>query len=208
MLNQNHETVAQALLPVSAEGRTSWWLDTGRKAFATAAWTVAGVGTLILAGMAINQVGIALKLPYACWQLTGARAAASTAVLGTLLSLRRGNLGLFGLLYGVWLLATHSSGLLVGSAILAGIGAWIVSMVLADRGLPVRLLATTLAFNVLLTLSALVKLIAGDASSHTTLGGWAGGVGLRAIATAVVVGVIAAVGSGKRGPPMNADERG
>lgn len=204
MLNQNRDVVAQAFAPVSAEGKVSWWTNTGRNACATAAWTVGGVGALIVAGMAINAVGVAMKLPYACWQLTGARAAASTAVLGTLVALRRGNLGLFGVLYGVWLLATHASAMLVGSAIAAGVAAWVVGLALADRGFIVRLLATTLAFNVMLTLSGLIKALANDTSSHTTLTGWAGGVGLRVIGTVIVVGVMVAMIR----PRMDADERG
>lgn len=159
----------------------------------TIAWTVAGVATLVLLGMAINAAGEAAKLPYACWQLTGARAAASTAVLGTLVSLRRGHLALFGALYGAWLMTSHANALLVGSAAAAGVGAWLVGVLLTDRGLIVRMLAATLAFNVLLTSSGLIKALGSDATSRITLSSWSAGVGLRALATIAVVGVFALI---------------
>ena len=162
-------------------------------AASTFVWTVAGVGVLILLGKAIGSIGTAAGLPSACWQLTGARAAASTAVLGGLVSLRRGNLLLFGALYGLWLMAGHASILLAGSAVIAGAAAWLLGLAFADRGLIVRLLATTLAFNVLLTMSGLVKAIAGDAASRVTLGSWAGGAGMRVLATVVVVGAFALI---------------
>ena len=196
-MQNTNESVAQAFLPVSAQG--------GRSSIAgTIGWTVAGVGALVLMGMAINAAGEAMKLPYACWQLTGARAAASTAVIGTLASLRRGHLALFGALYGAWLMTSHASAMLVGSAAAAGVGAWLVGTVLADRGLIVRLLATALTFNVLLTTSGLAKALSSEAGSRTTLTSWSAGVGLRALATIVVVGIFALI-TMKRSA---ADERG
>ena len=69
----------------------------------------------------------------------------------------------------------------------------LLGLAFADRGLIVRLLATTLAFNVLLTMSGLVKAIAGDAASRVTLGSWAGGAGMRVLATVVVVGAFALI---------------
>jgi hypothetical protein len=189
MQNENEtmsDSVAQAFLPVSATGRAS-------SIATTIGWTVAGVGALILLGKAIGAAGDAAKLPYACWQLTGARAAASTAVLGGLVSLRRGNLALFGAIYGLWLMAGHQSAMLVGSAALAGVAAWLIGVALAARGLIVRLLATTLTFNVLLTVSGLIKAISGNPASRVTLGSWSSGAGLRVLATAAIVGVFALV---------------
>jgi hypothetical protein len=79
--------------------------------------------------------------------------------------------------------------MLVGSAALAGVAAWVIGRALSDRGLIVRLLATTLAFNVLLTTSGLIKAIGGDAK--VTLASWSSGAGLRMLATLAIVGVFA-----------------
>ena len=159
------------------------------RVFSDAAWTVGGVAILVVLGIAIRTAGDAAGLKDGCWQLTGARAAASTAVLGTLISLRRGQLAVFGALYGAWLVATHANLLLVGSAALAGVGAWLVGMLLTDRGLVVRMLASALAFNVLLTASGLVKALSSDPKVTMTL--WSTGLALRALATIAIVGLFA-----------------
>lgn len=153
----------------------------------TVAWTAAGVGTLILLFKGVNAVGSAAGLPYACWQMTGARAAAVTASLGTLVAIRRGHIALFGILYGAYLAATHFSYATLSSAVIAGIVAWMVALSLRDRAaMPIRLIASLLTFNALLTLGTFF-------SAKQTWTTYSTGLGLRMLATLIVCAAIVGI---------------
>jgi hypothetical protein len=154
----------------------------------TIAWTVVGVGAIFLAGKGITALGHAMGMPYGCWQLTGLRAAASATVVGTLVATGRGQLALLGLLYALTLVGSHSTAMPYVGAVLAGIGAWLVSRMVVGR--TTAILATTLTFNVLLTLSGLVYALQHTDHLRLGLAPYGTGLGMRIIATLLVVGVI------------------
>lgn len=149
----------------------------------TVLFTAAGLGTLFLLGKAI---GLATSgMPYGCWQSTAARAGASALVVGSLATMRRGNLALLGAGYALILLTSHASPLLLASAVIAGAVAYVADRVLEGRGLVLRVILVTLVFNLLLTLSGFIKaLSAGD--GRTGLAEYASGTGLRILSTLIV----------------------
>ena len=152
------------------------------------AWTLGGVATLFLLGKAIGAAGAGM--PYGCWQLTGARAAASALVVGSLLGARRGNLGLFGALYALTLLSSHSSPLLLLSAALAGVAAWMAQAVISRPA--VAVVVGALAFNLLLTLSGFVASLHVGAHERLGMVNFASATGIRILATLAVCGVVLA----------------
>ncbi len=151
-------------------------------------FTVAGVGTLFVLGKCINAAGVWSGLPYACWQLTGARAAAGALVVGSMSRFRVGNLALFGVLYGATMLSSHTNWTLLGSAALAGIVAWLVFTLFTARRSPTLLgiLLPSLAYTLTITLSGLITAITAS-TSRLNLANWSYGLGIRAASTAVIV---------------------
>lgn len=157
----------------------------------TLALTITAVGALYLAGKGIAALGSAAQMHYACWQLTAARAAASTAVVGGLVTLRRGHLALFGVLYGLTLISTHASVMLPVSAVIAGAAAWAIHRRMIDVSPILRLLAVVLVFNLTLTLSGLMNAWSAADDARQGMSNYTVGLALRTLATLGVVGVFA-----------------
>lgn len=153
-------------------------------------FTGAGVATLFALG---KLIALATSgMPYGCWQSTAARAGASAAVVGTLVALRRGHLALFGAAYALVLLSTHASPLLLLSTLLAGAAAYLAYRLLRNKSLVARVVVVTLVFNLLLTLSGLVKAF-GSTDGRTGLSDYASGTGLRVAATLAVALAVACI---------------
>lgn len=120
-------------------GRTAWttvWADAAegwparlRVGLESAAVTLAGVVALWLLGKGVAAVGQALALPNACWQLLALRAAAVALVAGVLARSGRASWWLLGAGYGLTLMLSHTSWLVLTFATLAGLAAWGVESV-------------------------------------------------------------------------------
>lgn len=159
-----------------------------RSAAQTIFFTALGVGTLFVLGKCINAIGQASGLPSACWQLTGARAAAAALVVGSMARFRVGHLALFGVLYGATMLSSHTNWSLLGSAALAGVAAWLVFALFTSRRAPsiAGMLLPSLAYTVTITLSGLITAL-NASTARLNLANWSSGVGIRAAATVLTI---------------------
>lgn len=154
----------------------------------TLLFTAAGVGTLFLLGKGIHAIGQASGLPNACWQLTGARAAAAALVVGSMARFRVGHLALFGIGYGATMLSSHTNWTLLGSAALAGVVAWLVFTLFTARR-PASFLATllpALAYTLVVTLSGFITALTA-ANASEKLATWSGNVAIRAACATIIV---------------------
>ncbi len=154
----------------------------------TLVFTAVGVGTLFVLGKCISTIGQASGLPSACWQLTGARAAAATLVVGSMARFRVGHLALFGALYGLTMLSSHTNWTLVGSAGLAGVAAWLVFTLFTARrpASVLGLLLPSLAYTIMVTTSGFITAIAAP-TDRQNLTNWSLGVAIRVVATTITV---------------------
>lgn len=157
----------------------------------TLLFTAAGVGTLFLLGKLISAAGTAAGLPNACWQLTGARAAAAALVVGSMARFRVGHLALFGVAYGATMLSSHTNWTLVGSAALAGVVAWLIFTLFTARRAPsfVGVLLPTLAYTLIIMLSGLISAIQAMPATNK-LESFGVNVGIRAAMTTITVAIV------------------
>jgi hypothetical protein len=152
----------------------------------TVASTLAGVALLVLAGKGIAAVGNAMDLPNACWQLLTARAVAGALVVSTLVTIRRDQLALFGLVYGAAMLLSHAGWPLMMWCTLAGLVAWGVRVLVRDR-MPAVLAVVlpTLAFALVMTGGSLMR-----ALERGTVTGYLQDAGIRGAVTVVIAALV------------------